>query len=49
MMRYYWDSIEACADRATILRCLEDAGFRECRNDSELRVFSAFSGIKPSR
>lgn len=49
MMRYFWDSIEACAERETILNCLEKAGFRECRNDPELRIFSAFSGVKPSR
>ncbi len=48
MMRYFWDSIEVCVDRETILRCLEAAGFQQCRNDAELRIFSAFSGVKPA-
>ncbi len=47
MMRYFWDSIEACASREDILRALERSGFQECRNDSELGIFSAFSGVKP--
>ncbi len=47
MMRYFWDSIEVCASREDILRALERSGFRDCRNNSELGIFSAFSGVKP--
>jgi len=47
MMRYFWDSIEVCVERSVILKSLEDCGFLSCKNDSELGVFSAFSGTKP--
>lgn len=49
MMRYFWDSINACVDREVILDRLAGAGFEACRNDCELRVFSAFAGTKPEK
>lgn len=47
MMRYFWDSIDACVDREVILACMADAGFHASRNNCELGIFSAFSGSKP--
>lgn len=47
MMRYFWDSIDACVEREVILERMADAGFHACRNDCELGIFSAFSGTRP--
>lgn len=47
MMRYFCDSINACASREAILAALERAGFADCQNHSELGLFSAFTGRKP--
>lgn len=47
MMRYYWDSIDACASRETILAAMERAGFYQATLASELGLFSAFSGQRP--
>ncbi len=47
MMRYFWDSIDACASRETILGALATAGFETAQHQCELGMFSAFSAIKP--
>jgi demethylmenaquinone methyltransferase / 2-methoxy-6-polyprenyl-1,4-benzoquinol methylase len=47
LMRYYWDTIEACVPPATVLAAIERAGFVEVRRDVELGVFSAYSARKP--
>ncbi|MEX2382808.1 MAG: class I SAM-dependent methyltransferase [Opitutales bacterium] len=49
MMRYFWDSINACASREAVLDSLSRSGFQECGNTPELGAFSAFSGVKPGR
>jgi len=46
MMRYFWDSIDACASREAILASMNRSGFSACRNDREFGIFSAFSGVK---
>jgi demethylmenaquinone methyltransferase / 2-methoxy-6-polyprenyl-1,4-benzoquinol methylase len=47
LMRYYWDTIEACATPATILAALEDARFVNVRRNVELGVFSEYRAAKP--
>jgi demethylmenaquinone methyltransferase/2-methoxy-6-polyprenyl-1,4-benzoquinol methylase len=48
MMRYFWDSIDACVSPEIILAALSRAGFQRCRNKRELGLFSAYSGSKPT-
>jgi demethylmenaquinone methyltransferase / 2-methoxy-6-polyprenyl-1,4-benzoquinol methylase len=47
LMRYYWDTIEACVPPATVLAAIERAGFIDVRRDVELGVFSAYCARKP--
>ncbi len=49
MMRYFWDSIDACVSQEKILDALARSGFTNCRNDSSLGMFSAYSGVKCSK
>ena len=49
MMRYFCDSINACASREEILGALESVGFEACSNHAELGLFSAFTCVKPLR
>lgn len=44
LMRYYWDTIEACVPPATILGALGDAGFGRVACETALGVFRAYSG-----
>ncbi|WP_340638452.1 class I SAM-dependent methyltransferase [Noviherbaspirillum cavernae] len=46
LWRYYWDSIEACAPPASVMRTLEDAGFAQVERYVELGVFSEYRGGK---
>jgi len=46
-MRYYWDTIEACASPRVILEALSAAGFVEVNRRVELGVFSEYRARKP--
>jgi demethylmenaquinone methyltransferase/2-methoxy-6-polyprenyl-1,4-benzoquinol methylase len=46
LWRYYWDSIEACATPANVMRTLQNAGFTEVNRHLELGIFSEYQAIK---
>ncbi len=43
LLRYFWDTIEACAPPAQVLEALERAGFRAVRQHVEVHVFSEYT------
>ncbi|WP_338663474.1 class I SAM-dependent methyltransferase [Pararoseomonas sp. SCSIO 73927] len=43
LMRYYWETIEACVPAETILGALGAAGFRDAACATELEVFRAYT------
>jgi demethylmenaquinone methyltransferase / 2-methoxy-6-polyprenyl-1,4-benzoquinol methylase len=47
LMRYYWDTIDACVPAETILHHLDGAGFEAVRCDTQLGVFRAYSARRP--
>jgi demethylmenaquinone methyltransferase/2-methoxy-6-polyprenyl-1,4-benzoquinol methylase len=47
LMRYYWDTIEACASPAVILASMSEAGFIEVRRIVTLGIFSEYCARKP--
>jgi demethylmenaquinone methyltransferase/2-methoxy-6-polyprenyl-1,4-benzoquinol methylase len=47
LMRYYWDTIEACAAPRAIEESLRTAGFVDVSRYVELGIFSEFCGRKP--
>jgi len=47
LMRYYWDTIEACASPASIEEALRRAGFIEVHRHVELGIFSEYCALKP--
>ena len=48
LMRYYWDTIEACAPPAVILDSLHAAGFVEVERVVSLGIFSEYRARKPA-
>ncbi|WP_051180566.1 class I SAM-dependent methyltransferase [Caballeronia insecticola] len=48
LMRYYWDTIEACVPPDTVLAAIRRAGFVDVRRDVELGIFSAYCATKPA-
>ena len=46
LMRYYWDTIEACVPPATVLASIEAAGFIATGRQVELGIFSAYVAQK---
>jgi demethylmenaquinone methyltransferase / 2-methoxy-6-polyprenyl-1,4-benzoquinol methylase len=46
LMKYYWETIDACIRPELILDALDRAGFRQVKRDSQLGVFSEYSGVK---
>ncbi len=48
LMRYYWDTIEACAPPAVIESALMAAGFVEVTRHVELGIFSEYRALKPA-
>lgn len=46
LMRYYWDTIEACASPSDIMIAMREAGFEEVRQSVSLGIFSEYCGQK---
>jgi demethylmenaquinone methyltransferase/2-methoxy-6-polyprenyl-1,4-benzoquinol methylase len=46
MMRYYWETMDACVPPAVVLESLRLAGFAEVKRNSALGLFSEYSGMK---
>ena len=47
LMRYYWDTIEACAPPAAIMAAISAAGFIEVRQHIDMTIFSRYFARKP--
>jgi demethylmenaquinone methyltransferase / 2-methoxy-6-polyprenyl-1,4-benzoquinol methylase len=47
LMRYYWDTIEACAPAQSIMEAITGAGFVEVHRHVELGIFSEYCASKP--
>ncbi|MCZ7566336.1 MAG: class I SAM-dependent methyltransferase [Burkholderiales bacterium] len=47
LMRYYWDTIEACVPPERVLGTLEHAGFGDVRRSAELGFLSEYRAVKP--
>ena len=47
LMRYYWDTIEACVPAETILSHLREAGFGAVGCDTSLGIFRAYRARRP--
>jgi demethylmenaquinone methyltransferase/2-methoxy-6-polyprenyl-1,4-benzoquinol methylase len=47
LMRYYWDTIEACASPTIIMASMREAGFTDVQRTVSLGVFSEYCGRKP--
>ena len=47
LMRYYWDTIEACVLPEAVVRGLREAGFIEVSRHVELGIFSEYRARKP--
>ena len=47
LMRYYWDTIEACVPPADILAALTAAGFTKVERKVLNGMFSEYSAVKP--
>ena len=47
LMRFYWDTIEACAPPQAIMRAIEDARFEDVTRHVELGIFSEYCARKP--
>ena len=47
MMRFYWDTIEACVPPEAVLAALRTAGFADARRVVSLGIFSEYVATKP--
>jgi demethylmenaquinone methyltransferase/2-methoxy-6-polyprenyl-1,4-benzoquinol methylase len=47
LMRFYWDTIEACAPPQAIMRAIEEARFERVSRHVDLGVFSEYCARKP--
>jgi len=48
LMRYYWDTIEACVPPESILAAITAGGFVDVRQHVELGIFSEYRATKPA-
>ncbi len=46
MMRYYWETMDACVPPESVLAALKAAGFTEVKRQSSLGLFSEYSAVK---
>jgi demethylmenaquinone methyltransferase / 2-methoxy-6-polyprenyl-1,4-benzoquinol methylase len=47
LMRYYWDTIEACVAPSEILAALREAGFVDAYRHLEMGIFSEYCARRP--
>ncbi|BDG72740.1 class I SAM-dependent methyltransferase [Roseomonas fluvialis] len=47
MMRYFWDTIDACVPPETITAALAEAGFADVGCDVQLGIFRAYGALRP--
>jgi demethylmenaquinone methyltransferase/2-methoxy-6-polyprenyl-1,4-benzoquinol methylase len=47
LMRYYWDTIEACARPGAIMASIREAGFVDVHRTVSLGVFSEYCARRP--
>jgi demethylmenaquinone methyltransferase/2-methoxy-6-polyprenyl-1,4-benzoquinol methylase len=47
LMRYLWDTIEACVPPPTVMRAIEAAGFSQVSRHVEVGIFSEYRACKP--
>jgi demethylmenaquinone methyltransferase / 2-methoxy-6-polyprenyl-1,4-benzoquinol methylase len=47
LMRFYWDTIEACAPPQAIVSAIADARFEEVKRHVQLGIFSEYGARKP--
>ena len=48
LMRYYWDSIEACVPPPQVVAAMQHAGFTRVDRHVELGIFSEYVAVKPA-
>lgn len=48
LMRYYWDTIEACVPPEAVMQGMAQAGFADVVRHVELGIFSAYSARRPA-
>ena len=46
MMRYYWETMDACVPPGTVLLALQDAGLVDVKRDTALGLFSEYTAVK---
>jgi demethylmenaquinone methyltransferase/2-methoxy-6-polyprenyl-1,4-benzoquinol methylase len=46
MMRYYWETMDACVPPTAVLAALRDAGLAEAKNTMQLGLFSEYTARK---
>ena len=46
MMRYYWETMDACVPPSAVLGALQAAGFTAVKRDTALGLFSEYSAVK---
>lgn len=49
LMRYYWVTTRECVRPDTILEALRSSGFADAKRRVELKIFSEYSAVTPSR
>ena len=47
MMRYYWETMDACVPPETVLAALRSAGLTQVRRNTALGLFSEYTAVKP--
>ena len=48
MMRYYWETMDACVPPASVLQALRNAGLVQVTRNTLLGLFSEYTAVKPS-
>jgi demethylmenaquinone methyltransferase/2-methoxy-6-polyprenyl-1,4-benzoquinol methylase len=46
MMRYYWETMDACVRPASVLEAMRSVGFTEVQHRTVLGVFSEYTAVK---
>lgn len=48
LWQYFWDTMEACVPPGVVMEALRDAGFEDVQRFVEIKLFSEYTGRRPS-
>ena len=47
MVRYYWETMDACVPPARVLEAMRSSGLQEVKCSTRFQLFTEYTAVKP--